>query len=362
MSLPNEIFPGTWPAGLKRLLLAVWGLFWLLMILVAVSDNLNNPSTRLWQPVLWEGSSALVLTGLMLVLLHYSKYQEALLARPSRWFWQHVLWLPAMSAAFVALTYGLRHLLYAVAGLSYKHEPWLVVWLYESMKIGLFMGLWLGVLFGIHSFMAWRDQQVRLQAVQRALAESRLQQLKAQLQPHFLFNTLNTISALIRDDPEHADNLLHKLAALLRSYLSLEATDAIPLQEEIRLLRLYADIMTSRFAPRVQLQWQLAPDALERSVPALLLQPLLENAFKHGVEPSLVPVHIDISAVVVDYMLVLRITNTSVQHLARADGVGVGLRNCRERLSAHYGERATLTAEQEEGLFAVTVKIRELQP
>jgi two-component system, LytTR family, sensor kinase len=87
-----------WPKGMKRTLLLLWCLFWLLMIFVAIQDNLNDMNVRWWQPLLWEGSSTLVLTPIGIVLLSYSNRQHQLLAVPWRWVWQHMQWLPLMSA------------------------------------------------------------------------------------------------------------------------------------------------------------------------------------------------------------------------------------------------------------------------
>ncbi|HTQ99093.1 MAG TPA: histidine kinase [Candidatus Acidoferrum sp.] len=359
MSAPDTTLLHQWPSSLRRLLLALWGLFWLLMILVPVHDSWHNPNILWWQPLLWEGSSALVMTALALVMLRYSEHQRALLASPLRWFWRHIQWLPLISAAFVVLAYGIRHAVYALFGLHYEHEPWLAVWLYETMKCALYLGLWLGVLFGLHSFVVAREQQEWLHAMQRTLTEARLQQLKAQLQPHFLFNTLNTISALIPADPDRADALLNKLAELLRVYLAGEATATVPLREELRLLRLYADIMTTRFASRVQLQWNIDEAALAAPVPVLLLQPLLENAFRHGVEPSLAPTRIVISAERPNGVLALRVDNEPVHTAHEKTGNGIGLRNCRERLQAHYGDAATLTLANDGQCFSVTITIAE---
>ena len=114
------------------------------------------------------------------------------------------------------------------------------------------------------------------------------------MQPHFLFNALNTISALMQVDVERADRLLTRLADLLRASLQAGARQMTSLREELKLLELYAQIMQERFADRVTLTWNVADDALDAAVPAMLLQPLLENAFKHGVERSREPVTIRI--------------------------------------------------------------------
>ncbi len=117
-------------------------------------------------------------------------------------------------------------------------------------------------------------------ALQRHLAETQLSQLRAQLQPHFLFNALNTISAAMQVDVARADALLAQLADLLRASLQAGTRQTTSLREEIELLRRYAQIMQERFAERVTVSWDVAPDAADAEVPAMLLQPLLENAFK----------------------------------------------------------------------------------
>jgi LytS/YehU family sensor histidine kinase len=232
-------------------------------------------------------------------------------------------------------------------GARYTHAPWLQVYLYETVKLALFLGLWLGVLFGVLSFLAWREQQARLHAMQKALTEAQLQQLQARLQPHFLFNTLNTISAFMLTDVVRADRLLNQLADLLRASLMLGERQTVALAEELQLLRLYADIMTERFAPRVHITWQIDDDTLAVPVPGLLLQPLLENAFKHGVERVTETTHITVTSKCIAGRLHLSICNSHSPSAALSPtiagiGTGEGLRNCRERLQVIYGDNASL--------------------
>ena len=353
-----------WPRGLWQALLGAWCLFWLLLISVAVQDNWDKPGVLWWQPLLWEGSAALAGTLLMLAMLRYGVHQQGWLSTPWRWFWQHLKWLPLISTLYIVLIYGLRHAIYALADLHYNHLPWLSLWFYETLKLGLFMALWLGVLFGLHSFLAGRDQQLRLQAMQQALSEAKLQQLKAQLQPHFLFNTLNTISAFMHSDVERADRLLTQLADLLRASLTLGEHDTVPLAEELQLLRLYAAIMSERFAPRVQIDWQIAGDTLQVALPTLLLQPLLENAFKHGVECASGLTRIEIASHREAGKVHIRVSNTRPDSRmeGRARSTGVGLRNCRERLQTIYGERARLRLQAHAERFDVLLELPEMRP
>jgi LytS/YehU family sensor histidine kinase len=230
---------------------------------------------------------------------------------------------------------------YALLGGAYTHEPWLFVFGYESLKLVLFSGLWLGIIFGFDSFEQWQAQRRHLLELQKSLAEAQLSQLKAQLRPHFFFNALNTISALMHVDVERADRMLARLGDLLRISLQINDKEMTTLREEMRTLELFAQIMQERFADRVGLSWNIDPDLLDAQVPMLLLQPLLENSFKHGVERSVGPVSIGVDAHRERGRIVLEIRNTGsalpVEHRE-----GVGLRNCRERLQVIYGNEATL--------------------
>jgi LytS/YehU family sensor histidine kinase len=245
---------------------------------------------------------------------------------------------------------------YAMAGQVYEHESWGSVFFYESIKLLLFTTLWLCIIFGFESFALWRQERERLLALQKHLAESQLAQLKAQLQPHFLFNALNTISSLMQVDVERADRLLTKLADLLRSSLQAGTRHMTSLREELKLLEMYAQIMEERFSGRVTLTWNIAENALEAAVPAMLLQPLLENAFKHGVERSRVPVAIRIDAIRQGELLQVTIRNSGTM-LAGAPGMGIGLRNCHERLELIYGKGAGLALAQDGDGVAAHLRI-----
>jgi LytS/YehU family sensor histidine kinase len=187
----------------------------------------------------------------------------------------------------------------------------------------------------------WQAQRRRFLELQKTLAEAQLAQLKSQLRPHFFFNALNTISALMHVDVARADRLLARLADLLRVSLQSGDQEITSLRDELHTLELYAQIMQERFADRVTLAWRVDDGALEASVPSLLLQPLLENAFKHGVERSIGPVNIEIAAQRDGEQLRLTVSNTG-STLAAGYRDGIGLRNCRERLNVIYGDKASL--------------------
>jgi two-component system, LytTR family, sensor kinase len=341
-----ETVPRTDPPGSGRALFALWTLFWLLMIVVSIEDHRDTPGIAWWEPVLWEGSSCLAATFWLLMQRRISRRWNDQLDRPLRWFARHFAWFPVIAVTFVAGIYAIRHGVYALTGQIYEHESWPFLFFYETVKLLLFTALWLSIIFGFESFALFRQERERLLALQKHLAESQLAQLKAQLQPHFLFNALNTISSLMQVDVERADRLLAQLADLLRSSLQASARHVTSLREELSLLELYARIMQERFAGRVTLSWNSADEARDAAVPAMLLQPLLENAFKHGVERSREPVAIRIEAERRDEALRITIHNTG-SSLPATPAAGIGLRNCRERLALMFGARASLELAQD---------------
>lgn len=329
-----------------RTLAAVWIAFCLLMICSSLQDALRNPRIRWWEPVVWEGSSALVGTVWMFLAIRARPRYAAHLDRPAAWFGRYLRWLPLTAVTFIVSVYAIRHGVYALMGRTYEHPGWPFLFAYESVKLSLFVGLWLGVLFGFDSYRQWQDQRHRLLQTQKALTDARLAQLQGQLRPHFLFNALNTISALMHTDVTRADHLVATLGDLLRVSLRTMGNETTPLAEELRTLELYADIMRERFRHRVTLDWRVDRTLLDELVPSLLLQPLLENAFKHGVERTVTPVHIRVTVERIHGSLELAVRNSGVLSTTTHQD-GVGLRNCRDRLAILHGDRASLAIRQE---------------
>jgi LytS/YehU family sensor histidine kinase len=169
--------------------------------------------------------------------------------------------------------------------------------------------------------------------------QARLTQLTQQLQPHFLFNALNTISALIHPDPDRADALLGRLAALLRTATDAAQRPEQPLADELALVRGYAEIMLERFGDRARIDWQIDDAALDCRVPTLALQVLLENAFKHVVERRRAPTAIVVQARRDAGRLALVVSHDG-QLAAEPPVFGVGLGNLQQRLVHLHGAAA----------------------
>jgi hypothetical protein len=346
--MPTVQFPANAHTTRRHLVFALaWMLFWALMVLVAVQDFIRNEHSRdLWKPVLWEGSSALVATLLVLVQLRCgsgSGHRE-LLGRPWRWFARQALWLPLWWIAFVPLAFGIRHGVYALAGASYPHDPWPRLFVYESMKISIFVGLFTAIRFGILSWQALLEARLRAEQALALQQQAQLQRLAQQMQPHFLFNALNTVSSLMHSDVDKADATLHQLAGVLRASLAQGDAQEAPLQSELAIAQGYAGVMAERFAGRVEIDWLIDASLLPQALPVMSLQPLLENVFKHTIEKRRGLTRIEVSARREDDAMVLRVDDDGDLRgpAAGAAHGGIGLANLRARLAALYGARASL--------------------
>jgi signal transduction histidine kinase len=195
--------------------------------------------------------------------------------------------------------------------------------------------------------------------LQGRLDQARLQALRLQLQPHFLFNTLNTITALVHRDPPSAERMVTGLSELLRVSLGNAGEQEVRLDRELEVLRHYLDIQLVRFSDRLSVRFDIDPGAREAMVPSLLLQPLVENAIKHGISPRVAAGHLHISVRRHNETLSLEVGDDGVgTRGAQALAEGVGLGNARARLASLYGEQHRMEAgPRPEGGFNVKIEI-----
>ena len=214
----------------------------------------------------------------------------------------------------------------------------------------------IGILLALDYRQRFRDEHVLALELQNRLAQSQLQAMKMQLQPHFLFNALNTIAMMIRrKKPAQAIEMIASLSEMLRNSLSQKRKQFIPLQEELHLIDQYLAIEKARFQDRLQVTRRIQPASLALLVPNLILQPVVENAFKHGIAKSLHHARLEINTWVEGQQLVLEVFNTG--H-ALPDGwnlhshQGIGLGNTVSRLMRVYrGNFRFQITEQEDGVL-----------
>ncbi len=325
-----------------------WLLFWSMMVAVAVQDYVrDDEGSNYWQPVLWETSSMLTVTALLFIQRHFTRPYDRLLATPWRWFALQAAWLPMYWLAFVPLAFGIRHAVYQLAGHSYEHPPWPETFLYESIKLSVFVGMYYLILFGVLSYLELLQEKVRVERANALLRQAQLQRLAQQMQPHFLFNALNTISSLMHSDVDRADATLVELAQVLRTTLDVSELHEAPLKTELQLASGYARVMQERYVDRVAIDWAIDDDTLACTLPVMSIQPLLENVFKHTVEQRRQRTCIRIAVLRQDGMLVVRIDDDiGMLGASLAPVSGIGLKNLRERLEVLYGGRASLVLDQ----------------
>jgi two-component system, LytTR family, sensor kinase len=253
------------------------------------------------------------------------------------------LYVPALatfSAAHTTLNLLLRSAIYAAAGAErYNYGPIRTRYLMELQLDVIVFAL---MVAGLH---AWRHaerlhrSELAAEQLECRLAQARLSSLQLQLQPHFLFNALNTISATMYEDVERADQMIEGLAGLLRTALSTSRSGRVPLSEEIAVLQQYLTIMRARFDDGLVVDLRLDPAALGALVPPLLLQPLVENAIRHGGIETCGAVKIELSASRQGDSLVLEVKDDGpgVEPGIDPFGRGLGLSATAERLALLYG-------------------------
>jgi sensor histidine kinase YesM len=206
-----------------------------------------------------------------------------------------------------------------------------------------------GVLHAAEFHQRFREREALSLQLQARLSDAQLRALRAQLNPHFLFNTLNAATALLHRDPDAADAMLTRLGELLRLTLRAAPDHETPLREEIEFLDRYVAIMRIRFADRVTIRSDVDAGVSEALVPSFILQPIVENAFEHGVGRLQRPGSIDISAHASGDALVLRVRDDGPGPAEASRGLGVGLTNTRQRLAELYGTAAGLTLSARAG-------------
>jgi len=213
-----------------------------------------------------------------------------------------------------------------------------------TLQIPTFCGL-VAIAHALRFYERSKDRERRGLELQASLAQARLQALRMQMNPHFLFNTLNSIASLVQEDGKKAEEMITALSELLR--LTLRATDRqeVTVREELQFLDRYLHIEKTRFGDRLQIERVIDPDTLNGLVPILILQPLVENAVKHGIETRIAPGHIRLEIRRAADQLCFTVTDNGRNGVAPASGElreGIGLGNTRLRLKELYGDRSLM--------------------
>ena len=263
----------------------------------------------------------------------------------------HVGVFIAYSAAHTSLLALSRAALFPLCGLgAYDYGRMPLRYFMEATTDILAFVMFVGTLSGIRV-------QRHLRARERDAATAQLRALSLQLQPHFLFNALNTISSTVYDHPALADELIGRLGDLLRHALRTTDRQEVSVREELETLRAYLMFIDARFGDRVAVDLEVNPATHDLAIPAFLLQPLVENAVRHGSTREFGGSRIEVGVSRRADALVIRIDNDVDAHSADAVQFGTGLGTTRDRLRLLYGDAAALTTDGTGGRFTVQVSI-----
>jgi signal transduction histidine kinase len=250
----------------------------------------------------------------------------------------HLVAVCLISVVHTTLIAVLRMILFPLLGFGDEKYGYMPA-RYPMEFSHLFIYYWVGVslVYFFHEILFARERELQQAKLQSNLAEAQLQNLRLQLEPHFLFNALNAISAVIYEDPRAADEMLGRLGELLRQLFKEDRSQLVPLTREMEILQLYTRIMEARLEDRLTVGIDIEEGAMQGLVPQLILQPLVENAIRHGMDSNF-DVRIEIQAQCErNYLrLTVRDHGPGIDD-SKPPAFGIGLRNTAERLQRLYG-------------------------
>lgn len=307
-----------------------------------VEDRAHHNFLPLFHYVIWPG--LLCYTWALLtpaVFAFCRRYQTF-----TRELWGTRLWQYALAAlCFICVQAALE----GFGGWLYTHEMPLGAFIRHTLQKHYFLSSQIClILFGLAAYQRLKEEaryrQLREAQLEARVASAELEMLRIQLQPHFLFNTLQAATVLLHENPYAAEDVLLRLSELLRVALDEMRNQEVPLEQELAFLDLYVGIQRQRFKDRLRVKVLAKPEVLPLKVPSLMLQPLVENAVHHGIGKHKGNDSIEVIAHARDNFIQLEVRNFSSSLSAKAEGHGhgVGLRNIRARLEQLYGDAATL--------------------
>jgi len=233
-------------------------------------------------------------------------------------------------------------------------------WLKSILSRVLDLGIIIVFMKSMQAYWVIQKQKLKVVTLENELHLSQLEALRAQLDPHFLFNTLHTLNSLIGYDDEKARSMIMKVTHLLRKMLDQKGKHMITFEEELDYFRSYLEIEQERFHDRLNVELEIDEETKTVLVPALILQPLIENAFKHGISLIEGNGEIKLSAAIQNNRLAISLSNTIPERpvLSIVHSTKIGLSNMKNRLSQTFGEDYEFSTEKQKGVFVVTLKIK----
>jgi len=324
----------------------------------AIADH-SGDDLSFWEPWFWEYSSAYCYGLIFPVIVFYCKkwpLDKQNLFRSA--FYLTLLYAP-FTLFFVSIMIGVRHLGYLLMeGQLWGSGPLLSRYLYEFPKT---MPYYVAIVLGTYAkiyFDTYQKEHLHAAKLKEQLLIAQIDVLRSQLQPHFLFNTLNLISSTMYHDVDKADSIIMRLGNLLRYSLEAEKNPWVNFNKELEAMTSYLEIANLRFGDKLSTTIEVDAKVGHVMIPAMLLQPLLENAVKHGIEPSSEPGEIHLKATIETDMIYITITNPRLNGHEPEPSTSIGLTNTRERLKLLYGDAASISLDvRAKGAFCLSLSL-----
>lgn len=356
---PNRIAAATGiPRGwLWAAYFAVWAVIGLLLSLAELQHYLRRGAPHPWEPFLWELSSVLTSSLLVIGIFRWHEFLLAATRRAVLRLGGHVAGLLAYVLLHVAGMYGLRTLIYAATGVAYRPGSVTEVLAYEGAKDAVYYTLFVMLCQALLFFLREQQRRSEWHRLNAELAQARLARLSEQIQPHFLFNTLNLVSSVMYEDVARADRILSELAELLRRTLDAGRAATHSVAAELQLAEPFLSIMRQRFEDRLSVTIEASDAARRCEVPSLLLIAPLENAVTHGVARSAGPTALRVSASVEGGVLELVVADSAARLESHERPGGIGMANTRARLAALYGDAAGVTLARESAATVLRIRL-----
>jgi two-component system LytT family sensor kinase len=330
----------------------VWTVLFLIYTGICISaleyrylDDLSRQRSGTFSTRLLEEStgvySVFLLLPLVFLFARYYLFKCQGWVRRVAWHISGAVFFSFLHTTLMALS---RQVLAPPLGLG-QYDYGLMTYRYPMEFSNDFMGYTVIVLayYAVERYRLAQAEKLAAAELQTKLAQAQLENLRLQLQPHFLFNTLNTISSVMYEDLRAADAMITQLSDLLRLTLRASRAHEIPLSEELEITRLYMELMQKRFENKLRVTYSIDASLNKSLVPQLILQPLLENSLRHGMKSNMVAMELLVSARRENGSLVLQVSDNGAGlgelDPGRVFGRGLGLSNIRDRLSQLYGDR-----------------------
>lgn len=318
---------------------AGWGLFIIINTFFYYTLSIrNNYYPHFFETIFFQAALGLLVTHLMRLVILEAKLLALSLQK-------QIMWLILITFSFVLVYSSLAVVVEEAMNwepMYYRPYSFIEKWLRNTIGTMLYLTIWSLLYFVYHYVVNNQRQKLNEVRLETVIKELELKTIKAHINPHFIFNALNSIRALVEENPERARNAITQLSQLLRGSMNADKDELVPLEKELTMVKNYLALEKIRFEERLQISFEIDEDTMQQLVPPMMLQTLVENAIKHGISKEMKGGHIYIISDFKDDQHDLIVRNTGRIN-GDIHGDGFGLSSTRNRLQLLYGEKASFT-------------------